>query len=447
MQRSAEIDLNQWVQQEPRMPLLLRGARQVGKTTLIRQFAQSHFTDFIEINFELAPQFKNCFQSLEPEHILAAIGFLLQKTVTPGVTLLFLDEIQECPQAIVALRYFKEKLPQLHVIAAGSLLEFTLNKPDFRMPVGRVQSLYIKPLSFYEYLQATQSPDNLAYLQQIDIHSEIPGAIHDRLLQHVKEYLLLGGMPAVVDRYLKTKDFLLVEQLQGGLLNNYRSDFGKYATKINLSLLQSVFNKLPGLSTQHFKYTRLNVEAQSREIKPVLQALYDAGLAYPVHACHASGLPLAVGKNDKKFKLLFIDVGLMQHALGVNAEIFMSQDVMLINQGQLIEQFVGQELLAYTPRYESSDLYYWDRDVASAQAEVDYLYTYQKTILPVEVKSGKTGRLKSLYLFLKEKKSPFGLKVSTSNLSFEKQVFSVPLYLLWKLPDFMKKLQEVGSFK
>ncbi len=441
MHRTAEIDLIDWLNEEPRMPLLIRGARQVGKTTLIYHFAEKYFKDnWLEINFELEPKFKDCFNSLDPIDIITAINFIAQTKITPNKTLLFLDEIQDCPQAILALRYFKEKMPQLHVIAAGSLLEFTLNKPDFRMPVGRVESLYIKPLSFFEFLQATEPVDNIDYLQQINIDSNIPTAIHDKLMHSVQNYLLLGGMPAIINRYLKTKDFIRIEKLQGSLLNNYRSDFGKYGEKINLSLLQNVFNQLPGLVAQHFKYSRLDIEAKSRELKPILQALYDAGLAYPVHACHASGLPLAVGKNDRKFKLLFIDIGLMQHSLGVSADLFMSKDIMLINQGQLVEQFVGQELQAYAPRYETCDLYYWDRDVMSAQAEIDYLYTYKQHIIPIEVKAGKSGRLKSLHLFLKEKNARLGLKISSAPLSRNDNLFSVPLYLLWKLPDFMQQL-------
>lgn len=441
MQRAAQTDLIEWLNQEPRMPLLLRGARQVGKTTLINDFAHQYFKDnWIEINFELEPKFKDCFNSLNPTDIITAINFRTQKQITPNKTLLFLDEIQECPQAILALRYFKEKMPQLHVIAAGSLLEFTLNKPDFRMPVGRIQSLYINPLSFLEFLQATEPEDNIHYLRQLDIDSTIPAAIHDKLMENIKTYLLLGGMPAIVNSYLTSKDFNRIENLQGSLLNNYRNDFGKYDGKINLSLLQDVYSKLPGLVAQHFKYSRLDIDARSREIKPVLQALYDAGLAYSVHACHGSGLPLAVGKNERRFKLLFVDVGLMQHSLGVTGDLYRSQDIMLINQGQVVEQFVGQELLAYAPRYEVRDLYYWDRDVGTAQAEIDYLYTYKKYIIPIEVKAGKSGRLRSLHIFLKEKNARLGLKISSAPLSINDNLLSVPLYLLWKLPDFMQQL-------
>lgn len=278
----------------------------------------------------------------------------------PNKTLLFLDGIQVCPRAILALRYFKEQMPNLHVIAAGSLLEFTLNSPAFSMPVGRIQSLYLKPMSFLEYLEATQTQENIEYLKSLSWKDVIPTSIHESMLRAVKEYTLVGGMPEVVNHFIKTKDYRLALNIRGNLIDAYRHDFGKYGIKINLHLLQSVYQKIPGVIAQHFKYTKLDLEHQSREIKPVLQALYDAGLAYPVHATQASGSPLVVGKNERRFKLLFLDVGLLQHAQGVTSDLFFSDIPHILNTGVLAEQFVGQELLAYQPTLEPASLFYWD---------------------------------------------------------------------------------------
>lgn len=442
MRRLAESELINWSVQIPRMPLLLRGARQVGKTTLVRLFAQHQHFDFLEINFELMPKFKACFESLEPADILVAISFLSQKKIEPGKTLLFLDEIQICPQAILALRYFKEKMPDLHVIAAGSLLEFTLNQPDFRMPVGRIQSLYLKPLSFYEYLMARQSVENMDYLSALNYQDKIPEAIHEQLLEAVKEYMIVGGMPEVVKYHLETRDYLMTAKLQGTILDNYRNDFGKYGIRLNLHLLQSVFERLPGLSGQHFKFSKLNLDAQSREIKPVLQALHDAGLAYSVRATHASGFPLSLGQSDKRFKLLFLDLGLMQHAQGLSPELLLGKAETLLHRGMLAEQFVGQELLVYQPNYEPASLFYWERDKLGSQAEVDYVIQCGGSIIPIEVKAGSTGRLKSLHVFMEEKSSRIGLHVSSSTLSCNGKILSIPLYLTWRLPELAAQMAE-----
>jgi predicted AAA+ superfamily ATPase len=437
MHRIAENELIQWATQIPRMPLLLRGARQVGKTTLVRLFAQNQGFNLLEINFELMPKFKSCFKSLEPTDILVGISFLSQTKIEAGKTLLFLDEIQICPQAILALRYFKEKMPELHVIAAGSLLEFTLNQPDFRMPVGRVQSLYLKPLSFLEYLMASQPSENIDMLRALHYRDKIPEAIHQHLLETVKEYMIVGGMPEVVKYHLETRDYLMTTQLQGTILDNYRNDFGKYGIRLNLHLLQAVFERLPGLSGQHFKFSKLNLDAQSREIKPVLRALHDAGLAYSVHATHASGFPLSLGKSDKKFKLLFLDLGLMQHAQGLTPELLLGEPENLLHRGMLAEQFVGQELIAYQPSYEPASLFYWERDKLGSQAEIDYLIQSGSSIIPIEVKAGSTGRLKSLHAFMAEKNSRVGLHVSQSPLSHQGKILSIPLYLTWRLSELV----------
>lgn len=445
MRRLAEKELITWATQQPRMPLLLRGARQVGKTTLVRLFAEHQGFDLLEINFELMPQFQSCFNNLDPAAITLAIRFLTQQPIILGKTLLFLDEIQVCPQAILALRYFKEKLPELHVIAAGSLLEFTLNQPDFRMPVGRVQSLYLYPLSYLEYLMASESEENLHYLMQVTLDTAIPEPIHTKMLETVREYMLVGGMPEVVKFHLETRDYLTNAKLQGTLLDNYKNDFGKYGIRLNLRLLQEVFSKIPGIVGQQCKYHRLAVHAQSRDIKPLLQALHDSGLVYPIHATHASGLPMALGQSDKKFKLLFLDVGLLQHAQGITSDLILNKAPNLLHTGMLAEQFVGQELIAYAPSYEAVSIFYWERDKIGSQAEVDYLMQQGRHIIPVEVKAGNTGRLKSLRMFMQEKNSPCGIHLSQAPLSVQQGILSVPLYLVWKLRDFMGEFTTTTS--
>ena len=213
MKRDLEKDLLRWKNQERRMPLLIRGARQVGKSYAIEKFGKDHFEESIVLNFEQKPEYKNCFNSLEPVKIISAIELMVGTTIHPGKTLIFLDEIQECPQAIMALRYFKEEMSKLHVIGAGSLLEFALNDVSFRMPVGRVQFLYLRPLSFGEYLDACGNSKLRSYLQDFD-GTFIEDVIHQKLLSLVREYFALGGMPAVIAEYLESKSLLQCQEIQ-----------------------------------------------------------------------------------------------------------------------------------------------------------------------------------------------------------------------------------------
>src|SRR3990167_1544345 len=232
MRRDIDIELSKWCQSELRIPLLLRGARQIGKTYAIKKLAEKHFKKIVEINFELEPFYIDCFQSLNPQHIINHITDIGRQKMIAGETLLFLDEIQNCPQAIMALRYFKELMPALHVIGAGSLLEFTINAANFSMPVGRIQYMYMKPLSFCEYVSALGYEGLLKQLRNTSIEEPLDKLLHNKLLLLTREYLLIGGMPEVIQTYINTKNYQDSQYKQTILLNTYRNDFGKYAKQI-----------------------------------------------------------------------------------------------------------------------------------------------------------------------------------------------------------------------
>jgi len=338
------------------------------------------------------------------------------------------------------LRYFKEKMPELHVIAAGSLLEFTLNAPDFRMPVGRIQSLYLKPLSFYEYLAATGNDQWLNYLKNITLEEPFDELLHQKLMDRLKEYLLLGGMPAVLQSFLQHGSYQLCQEKQAALLETYRGDFGKYAKHTDHKYLQLLFAKAPGLIGQTIKYSSIDQNVQSRDLKRAIHLLTCAGIIHPVFSTQASGLPFSTTQRDNKFKLLFLDVGLVQYTTRLSADILLASDVLLLNRGMLAEQFVGQELLMMMPAYERADLYYWEREKVGSMAEVDYVINVGSTILPLEVKSGKTGRLKSIQVFLNEKNSPLGVRISQHPLSYERNILSLPLYMIAELKRFVKNI-------
>lgn len=440
MKRDIERQLNDWKDQPNRLPLLIRGPRQVGKTYVIEQFAKEHFANVVLVNFELSPRTKQCFESFDPKEIINKLQLMNDCNIEPGKTLLFLDEIQECPQAIMSLRYFKEKMPELHVIGAGSLLEFALREEDFRMPVGRVQFIYLGPISFGEFLGASDHTQLREYLHTIKLTDKIDQVVHEQLLELLQKYLILGGMPAVLQEYLTSGNLRICQNIQSSILETYRSDFGKYAKKAQHKYLQRLFESSPRLVGQWFKYVNVDPEVKSRDLKQALELLVLAGLIHPVYATSASGLPLGFQIREQKFKIIFLDVGLAQNACGLQAEINFNKDILQINAGSIAEQFVGQELLAYADAYTRPNLYFWARNKKSSMAEVDFVINVGSKILPVEVKAGKTGTLKSLKLFLKEKKASFGIRVSGNPLSYYDDVLSVPLYMVEQIPRLVESV-------
>lgn len=431
MERYITKKLLNWQKDNSHQPLLIRGARQVGKTYIIEQFGKTHFKQLVSINFELEPELIECFTTLNPLEIIAKLSAIKGVTITPQETLLFLDEIQDCPNAIRALRYFKEKMPNLHVIAAGSLLEITLKNADFRLPVGRVESMYMYPATFQEYLAAT-NPNAYDAIKAATIKKPVDNAIHNYLIKQVKQFMILGGMPNVIRHYIEHQDLQRIQTLQSSILDNYRNDFGKYATETVITYIQKCFNKIPFLVGHQIKYKKIDSDIRSRELKEALTLLEDALLCKRIYATSAQGLPLHTNVNEKKFKLNFLDIGLVKRACQLDAALLMSDDVTLLNDGALAEQLVGQELLAYADNFEQHKQYFWTRE-NQGQAEIDYLYVSGTDILPVEVKSGKTGRLRSLTYFMESQKSPIGLRVSQLPLTIERNILSVPFYMLGEL--------------
>ena len=438
MQRQLLEALIQWKNAAEHMPLLLRGSRQVGKTYLIEHFGRTHFQHIVTLNFEHDAHLKKCFDTLNPRVILDALTLQTGASITPGETLLFLDEIQYCPKALEALRYFKERMPDLHVIGAGSLLEFMIEEEELSIPVGRVQYLYLYPLSFYEFLSAGPHEHWVAYLNDVNIGTDI--SIHEALLTQLRYYTALGGMPKVVDTYYKTQDPVQAQNMQRVILNTYHDDFPKYAKRHQIRHLQTVFEKLPGLVAKQFKYVDCDPDTNARELKKAIRALHCAGLTYPVYAVSASGIPLASQKNEKKFKLMMLDVGLMRHDANMTMQVMMDRDLLMVNRGSVAEQLVAQMLIAHGNPYWQAELFYWVREKQGSMAEVDYVINVDEHIIPLEVKAGATGRLRSIQQFMQEKKSPLGVQISQAPLSFNGQILSVPLYMVAEIPRLVREI-------
>lgn len=435
MKRVLEQELVAWKNRKEHLPLLLRGARQVGKSYLVEHFGRSHFENVVTMDFERRPDIGSCFQVREPHEIIKQLEVVFQQKIIPGKTLLFLDEIQECPDALVSLRYFKELLPQLHVIAAGSLMEFLLNDHRYSFPVGRVEFLYLRPLSFKEFLQAL-APVVLERLESVSQSAPLSPVEHNELLKWTRKYMFIGGMPAAVQAYLESESLLESQKVHHRILQAYQSDFGKYATQTQHKYLQMIFQRAPALVGQVLKYAHIDAESRSRDLKPALLLMTHAGLLSQIFATTASGLPLYAHIREHRFKLMFLDIGLLQTACQVDARAFFENEILQINAGMLAEQFVAQELLAVQPPFQNRPLLFWEGETGG-QAEVDFVQTIQSQIVPIEVKAGSTGSLRSLQSFLKQKKVPLGIRISEHALALHDNILSVPFYLTHALESII----------
>lgn len=441
MERSIDQELKAWKESPRRVPLLIRGGRQVGKTFAVEKLGRNHFENLITINFERERKFCPLFDdSLKPEMILRNLQTLIQAPIKPGKTLLFFDEIQACPRAVMALRYFKEEMPELHVIGAGSLLEFTLKGENFSFPVGRVEFRYMFPLSFKEFLMAADSSRLANEIEKATLINPISAPIHDHALSKVRDYFQIGGMPQSILAYIQTHSPIEWKKSQQMILDTYQSDFGKYGSAAQQKYLQICFEKAPELVGNHFRYTKISPNFQSRDLKTALDLLEQAGLIRYVQATSASGLPLQAGVNDKKFKLIFLDIGLLQEFLHTDPEKLRDTDLVQINSGDLAEQFVGQELMVYGESYRKTKLFFWEREKMGSEAQVDYVIQHKSNIIPIEVKAGKGSRIRSMRQFMEEKKSPLGIRISQDPLSYDKGILSIPLYMMNEIPRLLDSI-------
>jgi uncharacterized protein len=390
-------------------------------------FAAEQKFDLCEINLELNDDYRDCFVSKDPRIIISLIELKSGKKLQAGKTLLFLDEIQAAPEVLAALRYFYELMPQLHIIAAGSLLEFVLEEHSFSMPVGRIEYMYLGPMTFKEYLEGVDKSGLREFIESFDLDKEMPVVLHKELLNQLKRYLAVGGMPEAVQVYCDTGSLLEVDSVKQSILLTYRDDFSKYGKRVNHIRLQKVFQKLLGIVGKKLKYVNIDRVEKPSDIKKTLHLLSLARIYYPVLHTAANGIPLGAEANEKFQKPLFLDVGLLNKACGLSfIDIDKSEDITLVNAGAVCEQFIGQHLLSFGEYYDEPELYYWAREKRQASSEIDYLLSIGTRIIPVEVKSGKSGTLKSLNVFLKEKNLDFALRFNADLPTYHHANFSLP---------------------
>jgi len=424
MERYIFSNLIDWVEKQRRKPLLLRGARQVGKTWLIEKLARERFEFFIKIDFEENPELVSLFSGeLNPQKICSELELRTGIDIIAGKSLLFFDEIQICPKAIIALRYFYEMMPDLHVAAAGSLLEFAFSEISF--PVGRIQSLEIHPMNFSEFLLAANFR-KAAGICNNEI-TDVSEPIHNFLLEQLRIYWLVGGMPECISEYVNTKSLKKASEVQDEICETYRLDFNKYKPKIDINCLNAVFSTIAANVGRQIKYIGLAVDFTIPTIRKAYESLLLARIAKKIKSLSSIGIPLEVHASDKRFKNLFLDIGLMNRVMGIDYnEALKHKNLLAIYRGQLAEQFVGQEFATAN----NNQLYYWAREAKNSSAEIDFLVAIGGKVYPVEVKDGPSGKLRSLHLYRETYQPPYSVVFHSGPkgiLENEKIVF-LPLY-------------------
>jgi hypothetical protein len=441
MQRIYTQFLNQWLNSTERKPLVIRGARQVGKTWIVNDLANLNQKKLVDLNFEKKPQLISLFSSNNPQEIILNLT-AIYGPIEPAKSILFLDEIQAAPELFAKLRWFAEDMPELPVIAAGSLLEFSLEKHTFSMPVGRINYMYLEPLSFEEFLLA-QNHNLFNYLKIYNFNSHIPITIHEQLLSIFKEYLIVGGMPQAVNSWLINRSLASINQIHNDLIATYRDDFTKYYGRLSIDRLDEVFNSVPLFLGRKFIYSKVNSAVQHTAIKQALELLCKAKICHKTFGSAANGIPIGAELQEKYMKVILLDTGLCSTILGLSLDQLNSlENFDLINKGNISEQVVGQILRTINPAYIEPKLYYWHRDAQGSSAEIDYLLQHQNKIIPIEVKAGTTGSLKSLHIFMDLKELDIALRINADlptitqiNIKDHKsyKLFSIPYYLIGEI--------------
>lgn len=438
-------ELEKWARKRNRKPLVVRGARQVGKTTAINQFAAG-FKHYLYLNLELEADRKPFEQFTTIDTLVQALFFLKnQKYAGKAKVLVFIDEIQEVPEAFNILRYFYEQAPDIHVIAAGSLLE-TIFDEKLSFPVGRVEFLVVRPVSFPEFLGAIGETEALGQLQKIPLQD----FAHDKLLQLFHTYALIGGMPEIVNEYARSRDLTNVASLYEGLIAAYIDDVEKYAK--GGSQVQAIRHTIRASYTEagkRIKFQGFGKSAYgSKEIGEALRTLEKALLLSLVYPTTSATLPL-MPEFQKSPRLQILDTGMMNYFLGVQKEILGTKDLNGLYQGTIIEHLVGQELLAGQFNALSS-LNFWVREKKTSSAEVDYVYPFEGKLIPIEVKAGKEGKLRSLHLFMDEAPHNLAIRFYAGELNITPvttlqgrhyYLLSLPYYLVSQLEHYLAWFQ------
>ena len=414
MKREIAKILHDWVDRDRRKPLIVRGARQVGKTWSVRALANSAGLDLVEVNLERYPELGELFLEKSPERVLAGLERVLGRRINRTSSLLFLDEIQKAPHAFANLRWFYEECPELAVIATGSLLDFVLKDHEFSMPVGRISYLFMQPMSFGEFLAANGNELLADHLKELRITSDIPAPIHEKLMTAFRDYFAVGGMPGAVKEWVSTRSPIAVAEYHQDLLNTFADDFSKYAGRIPSQRLRNVLLAVPRMLGHKFKFSHVDREETARALRHALDLLCMARLCHRVVHSSGRGIPLAAQENEKQFKVTLLDCGLAAALQGVVMRTERElREAIRSNEGGMSEQAVGQMLRTAAPLFVDPRLHYYVREKRGAESEIDYLIQHGADVVPIEVKSGATGSLKSLHQFMAERGLDVAVRVNS----------------------------------
>ena len=425
MKRLIYEKLCTWKNSKRRKPLLLQGARQVGKTWILKEFGKNEFKNIVYLNFEEIPSLNALFEdNIEVVRIVESLNAFTSQRIIPGETLLFFDEIQVSPRAITALKYFYEQLPTLHVVAAGSLLGVSVGVSS-SFPVGKVNFMHLYPLSFKEFLLALGETALVDQLDRKKDYNALPKILHEKLDELFRKYLFIGGMPEVVMYYIESKDFVGVREIQNEILEAYSRDFSKYATPSESIKISEIWRTIPAqLSKENKKFTFSDVKKGSRygQYSSAIEWLHKAGLIQIVSHISVPKIPLSGYINEKKMKLLLLDTGLLGALLRVHSRTIISPDELFKEyNGAFIENVVGCELAIQYNR----ELYYW---TSNNSAEVDYIIATEFSIIPLEVKSGLHRNIKSLRSYADRYEPQYIYRISPRNFTEDNDFRNIPLY-------------------
>lgn len=423
MKREALKQLYKWKENPDRKPLIIRGARQVGKTWLMKEFASEAYPQYAYINFEDNEIAKNIFQKdFDIERILLALQLVTNITISTD-TLIIFDEIQEAPRGITSLKYFQEKAPQYHVIAAGSLLGAAMHKNE-SFPVGKVDFMDLYPLSFLEYLDALGEQNFVKLLLQKDW--EMTVLFHSKLQEYLRQYFYIGGMPEVVLSFITNKDFSKVRQLQQNILESYDRDFSKHAPITDVPRIRMVWKSIPSqLSKENrkFIYGSLKEGARAKDFELAIEWLKDAGLIYKVNRTKKGELPLTAYEDLSAFKLFVVDTGLLCAMSNLPPKVLLDGNTLFTDyKGALTEQYVLQQLKCI----KDLSIYYWSAE--NSRGEIDFLLQYEAEVIPVEVKAEENLQSKSLRTFIDKHPQLHGIRFSMSNYREQDWITNYPLY-------------------
>jgi predicted AAA+ superfamily ATPase len=443
MKRQPIEKMKEWLGSSVRKPLILRGARQVGKTWLVRALAADSGMQLTEVNFEKRPDFEVHFKSNDPKTILLNLESIFNQKIIPGKAILFLDEIQAAPELIAKLRWFYEEMPELAVIAAGSLLEFVLEKHTFSMPVGRINYFYVEPMGFEEFLLAKNEIHLLEAIKNTTVKNPFNEGIHNKANQLFREFVMVGGMPEAVSTWINTHSLGSLSAVQQNLIQTYQDDFAKYTGRLSIHSLDDVLRAVPAQLAQKFMYAKVNSTSNHASIKSAVDLLSKSRLCHKIYGTAGNGIPIGAELNEKIFKMILIDVGLVSSMLDLRLHQFETiQDILLINKGALAEQVAGQLLRLLSPYYIDPKLFYWSRESKGSSAEIDYLIQSNAELIPIEVKAGGEGKLRSLHQFMHEKRWKKAIRIYSGPLQQSKINIKTPqgypvAYELLSLPFYL----------